>query len=100
MKKEELLDWLRPVEDPELFISIVDLGLIYEVRMEPQSKVYIKITLTSPGCPMGDYIVTSLKERALEHKDIKEVDVELVWEPKWDPETMASEEAKDQMGIW
>ena len=100
MTKEELLDWLRPVEDPELFISIVDLGLIYEACIKAEGKVYIKMTLTSPGCPMGEYIVSSLKDRALEHKDIKEAEVELVWEPKWDPETMASEDAKDQMGLW
>ena len=100
MDKEAILDWLRPVEDPELFISIVDLGLIYEVNLNEEGLLHIQMTLTSPGCPAGEYIISSIRDRALEHKDVKEAKVELVWEPKWNPETMASEEAKDQMGIW
>ena len=98
-KRLQLFEWFQPVEDPELFVSIVDLGLIYDINLH-EGKCLIRMTLTSPGCPMGDYIIETLRQRGLEHEDIKEVDVDIVWEPRWDPHTMASEEAKDQLGIW
>lgn len=99
MEPGELMEWLKPVEDPELFISIVDLGLVYEAKVDG-GKAMIKMTLTSPGCPAGDDIVNSIKERAKEHGEVEEAEVEIVWEPRWDPHTMASEEAKDVLGIW
>ncbi len=99
MEPKELMEWLQPVEDPELFMSIVDLGLIYKAQVD-NGVATIEMTLTSPGCPAGDYIVNSIKTRAEEHKKVKTATVEIVWEPKWDPSTMASEEAKDKLGIW
>ncbi len=95
-----LKEWLKPVEDPELFISLVELGLIYEVDAEPEGKVAVKMTLTSPGCPAGPYILDLVKKRLLEHKDVKDVSVQIIFDPKWDPREMASEEAKDKLGIW
>lgn len=95
-----LMDWIRPVQDPELFMSLVDLGLIYKAEEEEPGKVRVEMTLTSPGCPAADYMVHQVKERLLEHEKVNEADVEIVWEPKWDPKEMASEEAKDSLGIW
>lgn len=97
---DELKVWLQPVEDPELFMSIVDLGLVYEVLLDESKKADVKMTLTSPMCPMGDYLIDEVKKRLMEHEAVDEVDVELVWEPKWDPAEMASDECKDQLGIW
>ena len=99
LKKEELLEWLRPVQDPELFLSLVDLGLIYEVRVENES-AFVKMSLTSPGCPAADHLVSEVKKRILEYPGVKEADVQVVFEPKWDPRTMASDEVKDRLGIW
>jgi metal-sulfur cluster biosynthetic enzyme len=97
--RDELLDWLRPVEDPELFMSLVDLGLIYSVELTGD-KVDIKMTLTTPGCPSAGYLVQQVKERMEEHPVVKEASVFLVFEPRWDPRVMASDEVKDRLGIW
>ena len=100
LSKEEIMEWLKPVEDPELFVSIVELGLVYDVELNDEGNLTVKMTLTSPGCPMGDQIVTMMTQRAEEHESIKKAEVNIVWEPSWDPQTMASEEAKDTLGIW
>lgn len=92
-------DWLRPVEDPELFMSIVDLGLVYEINVKDK-QAHVIMTLTSPMCPMGDTIVEMVTGRMCEHELVDECKVELVFEPKWDPATMASDECKDNLGIW
>lgn len=94
-----LMEWLRPVQDPELNLSVVDLGLVYGVSVD-SGKANVEMTLTSPGCPMGDYIVKEIKGRLLEHPDVKEAEVGIVWEPKWDPQTMASDEVKEILGLW
>lgn len=100
LKEEDLKEWLKPVEDPELFMSLVELGLIYEAKETAPKKVDVKMTLTSPGCPAGDYLVNAVKTRMEEHESVEACEVELVWEPQWDPAEMASEEAKDKLGIW
>ncbi len=97
--QERLLDWLRPVQDPELFMSLVDLGLIYSVSVQ-DGFAHVKMTLTSPGCPAADELVRNVKARLLEYSGIKDADVLVVFEPKWDPRTMASDEVKDKLGIW
>ena len=77
---------LRQVKDPELNLSIVDLGLVYDVTVEEDGDVEIKMSLTSPGCPSGPEIVGDT-QRAVQGLDgIKHVNVEIVWEPYWTPE--------------
>ena len=101
MRDDELLGWLYPVQDPEMFISIVDLGLIYEATFREGKKgADVKMTLTSPHCPVADSFVESVRKRLLEYPGLTEADVKLVFEPKWDPKTMASDEVKDRLGIW
>ena len=76
---------LRKVKDPELNLSIVDLGLVYEIAVDG-GDVHVQMTLTSPGCPSGPEIITDA-QRAVEAMDgVKTVDVELVWSPYWTPE--------------
>jgi metal-sulfur cluster biosynthetic enzyme len=99
MTEEILKEWLRPVQDPELFMSLVDLGLIYECKIDG-TKVDVKMSLTSPMCPAAGSMVDQVKQRLLEHPEVKEAHVEIVFEPKWDPATMASEEVRDKLGIW
>ena len=96
-----LLEWLKPVQDPEMFLSIVDLGLVYETAiLDDGKKAQVKMTLTSPHCPVADVFVDSVRKRCLEYPGVVETDVKLVFEPKWDPATMASDEVKDRLGIW
>ncbi len=97
----QLLEWLKPVQDPEMFISIVDLGLIYEADFEDEGKKgNVTMTLTSPHCPVAGTFVDNVKKRVLEYPGITNAEVQLVFEPKWDPATMASDEVKDRLGIW
>jgi metal-sulfur cluster biosynthetic enzyme len=77
---------LRQVKDPELNLSIVDLGLVYDIAIDGDGDVEIKMSLTSPGCPSGPEIVGDT-ERAVKALDgVNEVTVEIVWEPYWTPE--------------
>jgi len=96
-----LLEWIHPVQDPEMLISIVDLGLVYQAKLvEEGKKAVVLMTLTSPNCPVADVFINSVKKRLLEYPGVEEADVTLVFEPKWDPKTMASDEVKDKLGIW
>lgn len=98
--RAEMMELIRPVQDPEMHVSIVDLGLVYDVELHPEEKkARIKMTLTSPGCPLAGQITNEVKTVA-EKAGYVDAAVELVWEPKWNPQTMASDEAKDRMGIW
>jgi metal-sulfur cluster biosynthetic enzyme len=101
MRDSILMEWLHPVQDPEMFLSIVDLGLIYEASFrEGQKGADVVMTLTSPHCPVADSFVSNVKNRLLEYPGIEDAEVKLVFEPKWDPKTMASDEVKDRLGIW
>ena len=95
-----ILEALKEVEDPELGISIVDLGLVYGVEVEDK-KVRVRMTLTSPGCPIGPMLQTAVHGTVNQvYPEAEDVRVDLVWNPPWDPYKMASEEAKDMLGIW
>ena len=92
---------LRPIVDPEIYISIVDLGLIRAVEVsEDGAKVRIVMTLTTPFCPEGPMIVEQVKQIAAALPGVRESEVELVWSPPWDPRTEASDEVKAELGIW
>lgn|SRR3989338_7380887 len=103
MTEQEIREAIIPIEDPELHFSIVDMGLIYDIKVEGDEtsgqKVKIKMTLTSPACPIGPQIMEEIKE-VLAKKGLKEVSVELCFNPMWDPKTMASEEIRLALGIW
>jgi metal-sulfur cluster biosynthetic enzyme len=104
-KNPELMEWLRPVEDPEMFISIIELGLVYEAKfvesdLGPNKKAQAVMTLTSPHCPIVDVFTGNVKKRLLEYPGVEDAEVKVVFEPKWDPATMASDEVKDRLGIW
>ena len=94
--EEEVLEVLRECYDPEIPINIVDLGLVYKVAINGE-KVSIEMTLTAPGCPVSGLLKEDVTNKLLSIKDVKEADVEIVWEPPWSPEKM-SEDAKRQLG--
>ncbi|MEE8404704.1 MAG: metal-sulfur cluster assembly factor [candidate division Zixibacteria bacterium] len=98
--KEEIFEALKPVQDPEIRIGIVDLGLIYDVDISEVGKVTVKMTLTTPACPYGEMLVAMVHRAAEDLDEVTEVEVVLVWEPNWDPVEMASDVAKDLLGIW
>lgn len=100
--EEEVRDVLKSVYDPELGISIVDLGLVYGIQVDNDTRnVVIDMTLTSPACPLGPLIRTQAHAALTNaYPAVNDVDINLVWTPRWDPRTMASEEAKAELGIW
>jgi metal-sulfur cluster biosynthetic enzyme len=95
--KEEVVDALRAVEDPELGMDIVELGLVYEVEVEGP-KVKVIHTLTSMGCPVGPMIQENIDEIARSMPEVEDVEVELTWDPPWSPEKM-SDDAKFILGF-
>ncbi|WP_066294480.1 metal-sulfur cluster assembly factor [Bacillus sp. FJAT-29937] len=95
--KDKVLNNLRRVLDPELNINVVDLGLIYNIEIPEDEIVMITMTLTTPGCPLHDSIVSGVKYCIEEMEEVKHVDVELVWEPAWTPDRMTPE-GKSQLG--
>ncbi len=95
---EKVREHLREVMDPELDINIVDLGLIYEVEVR-EDEVFILMTLTTPGCPLHGVFDEMVKREAgnLEGLEEHEIEIELTFEPRWNPEEM-SDEARNELG--
>jgi metal-sulfur cluster biosynthetic enzyme len=101
--KESVLTAIHPVEDPELKISLVELGLVYDVRIEEGEEgvhAEVDLTLTSPGCPVAPEIMASVHRAALTTEGVDTVHVNLVWTPRWEPKIHASEDALMDMGIF
>lgn len=83
--KEEIIGAVKECYDPEIPVNIVDLGLIYDVSIQEEGKVHIKMTLTAVGCPTADQLVEEVRERAASVPGVTESKVELVWDPPWSP---------------
>lgn len=95
---DTLRDLLRDVIDPEIGINIVDLGLLYDTRLSGDGTAAIRMTLTTPGCPLGGYLTDAIHDTLQDVPGVTGVDVQIVWEPPWDPDAMMSDWAKDQLG--
>jgi len=95
--KEQVVDALRAVEDPELGMDIVELGLLYDVEVEGP-KVKVIHTLTSMGCPVGPMIQENIDQIARSMPEVEDVEVELTWDPPWTPDKM-SDDAKFILGF-
>ncbi|TMA13618.1 MAG: DUF59 domain-containing protein [Deltaproteobacteria bacterium] len=95
--KEEVYEALQTCYDPEIPVNIVELGLVYDVQVEGD-KVAVKMTLTAPGCGMGGMIASQARQKILDLPGVEEANVELVWDPPWEP-SMMSEEAKQRLGV-
>ena len=95
--KEQVYEALQDCYDPEIPVNIVDLGLVYDVEVE-EDTVAVKMTLTTPGCGMGGMIASNAQSLIMEIPGVKEANVDLVWDPPWDPSRI-SEEAREKLGI-
>ncbi len=96
--EERIVKMLKTVYDPEIPVNVYDLGLIYDVDIDEENNVFIKMTLTAPACPAADFIMEDVKMKVESVEGIKSVDVNLVFEPEWDKDMM-SEEAKLELGF-
>ncbi len=97
---EELVrERLKDVLDPELQMSIMELGLVYDVDVA-DAKVKVTYTLTSPACPLGPVIDGQIQSAVMDMPGVKEVDTEMTMTPPWDPRIHASDDVKMQLGIW
>ena len=103
VEKQDVMTKLDEVEDHELELSIVELGLVYDVRFEEKSEglhAEVDLTLTSPGCPAAPEIMAAAHRAALLTEGLDSVHINLVWTPRWDPKIHATEDARMDMGIW
>jgi metal-sulfur cluster biosynthetic enzyme len=96
--KEDVFEALRQVEDPELGMDIVELGLVYDAEVDDEGRVKVTHTLTSMGCPVGPMIQQNVDEVVRALPGVEDVDVELTWDPPWTPEKM-SDDAKFILGF-
>jgi len=92
----QVYEALKECYDPEIPVNVVDLGLVYDVKII-DDWVGVKMTLTTPGCGMGAHISNDIREKLLRLSGVHEADVRIVWEPRWEP-SMMSEEAKKILG--
>ena len=101
--EDAVRDELKKVIDPELFVNIIDLGLVYVVNLESNegsdTEVKIEMTMTSPACPAGPQLIGQSKQVVSQMEGVGEVEVKIVMEPAWTPDRM-TEDAKDQLGIF
>lgn len=99
LSKKILLNQLQNVPDPELGVSIVDLGLVYDVKAEKNGNITVLMTLTTMGCPLFELISEPVKSELKKLNGIKDVNVDLTFDPPWTPEKM-SKEAKIKLGFF
>ena len=97
--EEKVIDVLREVYDPEIPVNIYELGLVYGIDANPE-QVVIRMTLTSPGCPVGPQLIAGVQTYVhRSYPDLDEINVHVVWSPMWNPDMM-TQEAKDQLGFF
>ncbi len=92
--EDEVRRVLKTVVDPEFGLSVIDLGLIYELKIIDGKKVYIKMTLTTPMCPLANAIVADVYQKVKEIPGVEDVDIELSFDPPWSPDMMTPEARK------
>jgi len=98
--KNKIREALSQVKDPEIGLGVIDLGLIYDIDIKDNNDIDIRMTLTTPACPFGPEIIDAVRISVQKIEEVKEVNVEVVFDPPWNPEVMASEYARDVLGIW
>jgi FeS assembly SUF system protein len=97
--ENEIVEQLKSVFDPEIPVNIYELGLIYDVDIQPGGDVHIKMTLTSPACPVAGSLPGEVQRKVESVPGVASADIELVWDPAWNP-SMMSEAARLQLGMF
>lgn len=97
--EERVVDVLKTCFDPEIPVNIYDLGLIYEIKVNEGNDVHVRMTLTSPACPVAETLPPDVENKIKELPDVNSAKVEITFDPPWDKEMM-SEEARLELGMW
>ncbi|HAE87484.1 TPA: FeS assembly SUF system protein [Candidatus Marinimicrobia bacterium] len=96
--REEVIKVLKTVYDPEIWVNIYDLGLVYDIDINDNLDVYIRMTLTSPTCPIAESLVQKVESKLSYIDGVNSVEVEIVWEPVWNQD-MITEDGKLALGL-
>ena len=96
--KDKIVAEIKKIYDPEIPVNIYELGLIYDIIVQKDNSVKIKMTLTTPNCPVAESLPKEVKDSVMEIADVKKVDLDLVWDPPWD-KSMMSEAAKLELNL-
>ena len=96
--KEKIIEEIKKIYDPEIPVNIYDLGLIYDIKVEDKNTAKIKMTLTSPNCPVAESLPKEVKDGIMQVEGIDNVDLNLVWDPPWNKDRM-SEAAKLELNL-
>jgi FeS assembly SUF system protein len=97
--EEQIIDALRTIYDPEIPVNIYELGLIYGIDLQPDGAITIRMTLTSPGCPVAGSLPIEVESKVQDIPGVASVEVEIVWDPPWNS-GMISEAGKLQLGLY
>ena len=96
--KEKIIEEIKKIYDPEIPVNIYDLGLIYDIKVEDKNTAKVKMTLTSPNCPVAESLPKEVKDGIMQVEGIDNVDLDIVWDPPWN-QTMMSEAAKLELNL-
>jgi len=96
--KDQIINEIKKIYDPEIPVNIYELGLIYDILLDDKNNVKIKMTLTTPNCPVAESLPNDVKNSVKDIEEVNEVDLELVWDPPWD-KSMMSEAAKLELNL-
>ena len=96
--KDQIITEIKKIYDPEIPVNIYELGLIYDIKVENKKTAKVKMTLTSPNCPVAESLPKEVKDSIMQVEGIDKVDLDLVWDPPWD-KTMMSESAKLELNL-
>ena len=96
--KDKVIEEIKKIYDPEIPVNIYELGLIYDIDIDQNNNVKIKMTLTTPNCPVAESLPNKVKNSVKEIKEVKNVDLDLVWDPPWN-KSMMSEAAKLELNL-
>jgi len=96
--KDQIIEEIKKIYDPEIPVNIYELGLIYDIKVENKNTAKVKMTLTSPNCPVAESLPKEVKDSIMQVEGIDKVDLDLVWDPPWD-KSMMSESAKLELNL-
>ena len=96
--KDQIINEIKKIYDPEIPVNIYELGLIYDIQVDKNNHVKVNMTLTTPNCPVAESLPKEVKDSIMEIKEVKKVDLDLVWDPPWD-KSMMSESAKLELNL-